>query len=92
MKSWLVLLGLLVAVVSSAVALIALKHQGRQLFIELESESREYDRHQVDWSRLQIELAWLGESGRIEQQAGEQLGMNAPNRIGVMVTDDGDRR
>ncbi len=87
MKSWLTLLGLLLAVVISAVALVALKHQGRQLFIELESESREYDRHQVDWSRLQIELAWLGESGRIEQQAGVQLGMDAPARIGVMVID-----
>jgi cell division protein FtsL len=88
MKSWLLLLGLLAAVVISAISLIALKHQGRQLFIELEQESREYDRHQVDWSRLQIELAWLGESGRIEQQAGAQLGMNAPARIGVLVADD----
>lgn len=85
MKIWLLLLGLLLAVVVSAVALVALKHQGRQLFIALEQESREYDRHQVDWSRLQIELAWLGESGRIEQQAGDQLGMAAPERIGVMV-------
>lgn len=88
MKSWLLLLALLVAVVLSAVSLVALKHQGRQLFIELEQESREQDRHQVDWSRLQIELAWLGESGRIEQQAGAQLGMGAPDRIGVLVAGD----
>ena len=88
MKTWLLLIGLLLAVVASAISLVALKHQGRQLFIELQRESREQDRHQVEWSRLQIELAWLGESGRIEQQAGEQLGMSVPGRIGVLVADD----
>lgn len=87
MKSWLLFIGLLLAVVASAIALVALKHQGRQLFIELERALSEQDQHQVEWSRLQIELAWLGESGRIEQQAGDQLGMNAPDRIGVLVAE-----
>jgi len=89
MKLWLGLLTLLVAVVASAVALVALKHQGRDLFIELEREGRLQDQHQVEWSRLQIELAWLGESGRIETQARQRLDMQSPARVRVLVADDG---
>jgi cell division protein FtsL len=89
MKAWLVLLVLLTAVVASAVAVVALKHQSRQLFIELERQGRLHDQHQVEWSRLQIELAWLGESGRIEKQAAERLQMRTPERVGVLVADDG---
>lgn len=89
MKSWVVLLALLIAVVATAVSLIALKHQGRDLFIELEREGRFQDQHQVEWSRLQIELAWLGETGRIEAQAQERLDMQSPARIRVLVAGDG---
>lgn len=89
MKSWVVLLTLLIAVVATAVSLIALKHQGRDLFIELEREGRFQDQHQVEWSRLQIELAWLGETGRIETQAQERLDMQSPTRVRVLVAGDG---
>ena len=89
MKAWLVLLTLLTAVVASAIALIALKHQGRDLFIELEREGRLQDQHRVEWSRLQIELAWLGETGRIETLAQDRLEMQTPDRVRVLVADDG---
>jgi cell division protein FtsL len=89
MKAWLVLLTLLSAVVASAIALIALKHQGRDLFIELEREGRLQDQHRVEWSRLQIELAWLGETGRIETLAQDRLEMQTPDRVRVLVADDG---
>jgi cell division protein FtsL len=88
-KTWLAALVLLAATVGSAVALVALKHESRQLFIELERQGRVHDEHQVEWSRLQIELAWLGETGRIEEQAVDRLGMRAPARVGVLVADDG---
>jgi len=88
MKQWLLIIGLIVLTATTAIALVALKHQGRQLFIALEQQAREHDRYQEEWSRLQIELAWLGETGRIEQQAGEQLGMRAPAHVGVLVADN----
>jgi len=80
---------MLAALVASAVTLVGLKHQGRQLFIALERAGRQLDTHQVEWSRLQIELAWLGESGRIERQASERLDMVEPRRVGVLVARDG---
>lgn len=92
MKSWAMLVVLLAAAVASAVSLIGLKHQGRQLFIELERESRRHDQHQVEWSRLQIELAWLGETGRIEKQAQERLEMKSPEQVRVLVANDAGRQ
>lgn len=89
MKSWSLLIVLLIAVVASAVSLVALKHHGRQLFIELEREGRLQDQHQVEWSRLQIELAWLGETGRIEMQAVERMQMKSPGQVRVLVAEDG---
>jgi len=89
MKNWILVTVLLMSVIATSVALVALKHQGRQLFIELERQATLRDRHQAQWSRLQIELAWRGETGRIEQRAVEQLEMAAPRRVGVLVADDG---
>lgn len=89
MSRWMLLLGLLLLVVASGVALIGLKHEGRQLFIELERQARAQDEARVEWSRLQLELAWLGETGRIEKQALERLGMRPPEQIEVLVSDDG---
>lgn len=89
MRSWVLCIVLLVGVIASAVSLIALKHQGRQLFTELEREGRRHDQHQVEWSRLQIELAWLGETGRIETQAVERLKMKSPGQVRVLVAEDG---
>lgn len=87
MKSWAGLLMLLVAVIASAIGLIALKHEGRQLFIALEQAGAQADRAQAEWSRLQIELAWLGETGRIEHEARQRLEMREPAEIGVLVAD-----
>jgi cell division protein FtsL len=87
-RVWAVVLLLLVAVVATSVGLVALKHQSRQLFIELEHQAELRDAHQARWSRLQIELAWRGEAGRIEQRAVEQLRMIAPVRTGVLVARD----
>lgn len=89
MKSWILLLALMGAVVVSAIALVSLKHLSRDLFIELEREGRLQDQYQAEWSRLQIELAWLGETGRIETQAQERLDMHSPARVRVLVADDG---
>jgi len=87
MNRWMTLIVLLVAVVASGVWLVALKHQGRQLFIELEQAGQAADQAQVEWSRLQIELAWLGETGRIEQQAMEQLNMTLPKSPRALVAE-----
>ncbi len=89
MKTWILIVLLFGAVVATSISLVALKHQSRQLFIELEHQAQLRDEHQAQWSRLQIELAWRGETGRIEQRAVEQLQMTSPARMGVLVAGDG---
>ncbi|MBY6205159.1 cell division protein FtsL [Halomonas denitrificans] len=89
MNRWAILVLLLVAVIVSAVALVGARHEARQLFIELEAAAGDHDAERVEWSRLQLELAFLGESSRIESQAREQLQMRAPSRVGLLVRGDG---
>ena len=89
MIRWLLCILLLLSVIATSIVLVSLKHESRQLFIVLESATRDQDAHQMEWSRLQIELAWLGEAHRIEQQAAESLNMREPAQMGVLVRDDG---
>lgn len=89
MKAWTVLIVLLLGVVISAVALVGARHEARQLFIQLERAATEQDEQRVEWSRLQLELAFLGESSRIEAQARESLGMQPPSDVGLLVRSDG---
>ncbi len=89
MTRWILLIVVLLGVVASSISLVGLKHESRQLFIELEAATQLQDQHQVEWSRLQIELAWLGEAHRIEQQAAESLNMSEPDQMGLLVLEDG---
>lgn len=89
MRTWLLIVALLAAVSASAIALVGLRHESRQLFIRLEETARRHDEIQVEWSRLQLELALVGETGRIEEQAGSALDMRKPERVGVLVKADG---
>lgn len=83
---WLLLIGLLAAVVASAVGLVALRHESRQLFVALQTAESERDQANVEWSRLQLEQAWLGDASRIEQAAREKLDMKSPEETRVIVS------
>lgn len=89
MKSWLLMVVLMVATIATAVALVGARHDARQLFIQLEASARDHDDERAEWSRLQLELAFLGESSRIEAQAREALEMRQPRQIGLLVRGDG---
>lgn len=89
MKQWFLVVVLLALVVTSAVAVVGAKHEARQLFIALERAGKDQDEHRVEWSRLQLELAFHGESRRIEQHARDEIGMRQPSQFGLLVRDDG---
>lgn len=86
MIRWTLLTLLLLAVVSSAVGVVFLRHESRQLFVALQSAQEERDAARVEWSRLQLEQAWLGDAGRVERLAREQLDMAVPEDTGILVT------
>lgn len=88
MIRWSLTLTLLAGVLGSAVALVMLKHEARQLFVVSQAIQRERDEAQVEWSRLQLEQAWLGEAGRIEEKAVEELNMERPEKVRVIISDE----
>ncbi len=85
MIRWLIFFVLLAGLLISAVAVVALRHESRHLFVELQAAEAQRDQVNVEWSRLQLEQAWLAESGRIERQAEAKLGMHRPERVGILV-------
>jgi cell division protein FtsL len=77
-KNRLAFVGLVVAVMASAVATVYAKHRNRKLFMELQALTEERDRLEVDWSRLQIEQSAWSTHARVEQLARGEMGMRNP--------------
>lgn len=86
MIRWLLLLVLTAAVLASAIGVVVLRHESRQLFASLQEAEAERDSARVEWSRLQLEQAWLGDAGRVESQAREELDMASPEDVRILVT------
>lgn len=76
------------AVLISAVWVVKTKHQSRQLFVELEALTRERDRLQVDWGRLQLEESTWGTHSRVETLARTRLSLNRPTPQQVLVVEE----
>lgn len=85
MIRWLGFAILLSMLLITAISVVALRHESRQLFVALQEAESERDEIRIEWSRLQLEQAWLADSGRIERQAREQLDMRSPEDVGILV-------
>jgi cell division protein FtsL len=66
---------LLLVVLVSAICVVFSKHQGRKLFIELQSLENERDAMDVEWGQLQLEQSTLTTQGQVEVAARDRLGM-----------------
>ncbi|MDP1697231.1 MAG: cell division protein FtsL [Xanthomonadaceae bacterium] len=68
--------GLLVlAVMACALGVVYQRHHHRQLFIALSSFENQRDELNVEYGRLQLELATMTATDRVEQLAVSHLGM-----------------
>ena len=85
MIRWIIFAVLMAGLLASAVGVVVLRHESRQLFSTLQETEMERDRISVEWSRLQLEQAWLAEAGRIEREARDQLDMRRPEQVGILV-------
>ncbi len=63
----------------SAIALIYIKHQSRELFIELETLKTQRDQLNIEWSELKSEENKWAIPGRVEQHAIEYLNLRKPS-------------
>ena len=74
------IIGLLVGLLISALAVIGSKYQSRSLFIAIQSQEASLDKYEVEWGQLQLELTTLTEENRIEQVAKKKLKLKMPVR------------
>ena len=84
-RSRVVLAGLALAVLISALASVYAKHKSRKLFVEMQSLVAERDRLEMDWGRLQIEQSTQANHARVESIARERLSMRTPTQDDVKL-------
>lgn len=78
--SWraLILMGLALATLGAALAVVWSQHQTRLLFKQLSQLERQRDDLNYEWRQLQLEIGANAGHARIERLAREQLDMHQP--------------
>ena len=78
-------LTLLALVTSSALGVVYTRHESRSLAVALGEFENDRDEIIAEWSRLQLEQAWLADTSHIESKARDRLGMDAPEETLILV-------
>lgn len=76
---------LLLAVIGSALGVVYTRHESRGQAILLGEKESDRDALIAEWSRLQLEQAWLADAGQVEAKAREELGMQDPTETRILV-------
>lgn len=75
----------LTLVTASALGVVYSRHESRQLAVELGALENERDETIAEWSRLQLEQAWLADASHVESKARNELGMDRPETMQILV-------
>ena len=76
---------LLLVLVVSGIAVAWSRHQHRAAFTQFSATERERDELNIEYDRLQLEIATLVDVQRTGQRARDQLGMRAPEPADIVV-------
>lgn len=76
---------LVVALICSAIAVAYAKFLSRSLFVELQQVRAVHDQVDMEWGRLQLELAAQGALGRVMTLADKRLKMRVPAPEQIVV-------
>ncbi len=76
---------LLVLVTISALGVVYSRHESRRLAVELGELENARDETIAEWSRLQLEQAWLADASHVEKKARKELGMDLPEETQILV-------
>lgn len=77
----------LAAVIGSALGVVYTRHESRRHSVELGLLEDQRDAYIAEWSRLQLEQAFLGDAGQVESKARDRLGMRTPQETLILVVD-----
>ena len=83
--SFLVIIGLLGALLASGLAVVRTTHQNRFAFNELQELRELANQLEIQWGQLLIEQSTFGVEGRVEQKAREQLDMQVPDLSQIIM-------
>lgn len=81
------ILVLLALVTGSALGVVYTRHESRSLAVELGALENARDETIAEWSRLQLEQAWLADASHVESKARRELGMDQPAKTGILVVE-----
>ena len=77
----------LVLVIASALGVVYSRHASRLAAVQLGVLEDQRDAYIAEWSRLQLEQAWLADASHIESKASERLGMKTPENNLILVVE-----
>jgi len=77
----------LAAVIGSALGMVFTRHESRRQSVDLGRLEDQRDDYIAEWSRLQLEQAFLGDAGQVESKARERLGMQSPQETLILVVE-----
>ena len=75
----------LAAVTGSALSVVYWRHESRRQAVELGLLEDQRDAYIAEWSRLQLEQAWLADASHVESKAREEIGMQPPAESRILV-------
>jgi len=75
----------LAAVICSALGVVYTRHESRRHAVELGLLEDQRDAFIAEWSRLQLEQAWLADASHVESKARERLRMQTPAEARILV-------
>jgi cell division protein FtsL len=82
-----VILIALAAVICSALGVVYARHESRSASMQLGLLENQRDEIIAEWSRLQLEQAWLADASHIESKAQQHLGMQIPEQALILVVE-----
>jgi cell division protein FtsL len=72
-------------VIGSALGVVYTRHESRLVAVRLGELENQRDDIIAEWSRLQLEQAWLADAGQVESKAHDHLGMKAAENPRILV-------
>lgn len=82
-----VILIALAAVICSTLGVVYARHESRRAAVQLGLLEDQRDEIIAEWSRLQLEQAWLADASHVESKAREHLGMEIPEQALILVVE-----
>ncbi|MDX1556095.1 MAG: cell division protein FtsL [Xanthomonadales bacterium] len=79
---------LMTLVTSSALGVVYTRHESRRQAVELGQLENARDEIIAEWSRLQLEQAWLADASHVESKARTELGMDQPTETRILVVEE----